>query len=181
MARESDPSWTPGTRVWAAETAYYPGKYHDLNIEFGIVMPAGTPALGDPPDFGEPGPKTVEPPEPGMVPIHWNHVSKCSWEHPATLVTELHPEVMEETAGRAADARRRETLRSVSSTRKRLRRPALTVTIDEDLKERVDQALDAVDSTYREHAIAFLRWLIRDTDELPPRPDYPLPYFKYGE
>ncbi|WP_327100271.1 hypothetical protein OIE68_16770 [Nocardia vinacea] len=76
---------------------------------------------------------------------------------------------------------RREELKIVPSTPKRNRNPAVSLTLDSELKERVEQALQAVDSTYREHVIAFLRWFIRDTDELPARPDYRLPHFPYGE
>lgn len=180
MAEESHKAWQPGTRVWASEEASFPGKYFDMNFSFGIVMPMGTPALAPPSDLGESEVKTAEPPEPGMIPIHWNHVAKCSWEHVSDLVDELASDVQEQTANLVAQARREE-LKIVPSTPKRNRNPAVSLTLDSELKERVEQALQAVDSTYREHAIAFLRWFIRDTDELPPRPDYRLPYFPYGE
>ncbi|MEU7141696.1 hypothetical protein ABZ942_19755 [Nocardia sp. NPDC046473] len=167
--------------MWAAEEAFFPGKYHDMNFSFGIVMPMGTPALATPAELGEREVKTTKPPEVGMIPIHWNHVSKCSWEHTSELVNELTPDVEEDAANLAIDVRRREALKAVPSRPKRARKPVMTVALDAELKERVEQALRAVDSTYREHATAFIRWFVRDTDELPSRPDYPLPYFPYGE
>ncbi|MDD4865724.1 MAG: hypothetical protein PHQ28_00905 [Mycobacterium sp.] len=50
------------------------------------------------------------------------------------------------------------------------RYPAITPRPDPDLRERAKQAVAEVDSTLNGHVIGFLRWLVRDTDELPPRP-----------
>jgi len=55
------------------------------------------------------------------------------------------------------------------------RYPAITPRPDPELRERAKQAVAEVDSTLNGHVIAFLRWLVRDTDELPPRPDQRVP------
>jgi hypothetical protein len=50
---------------------------------------------------------------------------------------------------------------------------ARTYRPDPELYERAQDAVKAVDSTMNDHINAFLRWLVRDTDELPERPAKP--------
>jgi hypothetical protein len=50
---------------------------------------------------------------------------------------------------------------------------ARTYRPDPELYERAQAAVKQVDSTMNEHINAFLRWLVRDTDELPDRPAKP--------
>ncbi|MFE3254251.1 hypothetical protein ACFXPS_05530 [Nocardia sp. NPDC059091] len=170
--------WKPGTRVWWFDEAYIVSKSHDPNFGFGIIMPPGTPAIDqDASEPGEPDVKSTEPPKAGLVPVHWDALSKCYWEPAEELVAELQPDV-QEWADNLRAQYRRDQLRVVS---KRVRKPALTLTVDEEFKQRVEKSLRAVNSSYREHVLAFLRWFMRETDELPPRPDYPIPYFAYGE
>lgn len=47
---------------------------------------------------------------------------------------------------------------------------ARTYRPDPEVYEQARAAVAAVDSTMNEHINAFLRWLIGETDELPPRP-----------
>jgi hypothetical protein len=47
---------------------------------------------------------------------------------------------------------------------------ARTYRPDPELYEQAKDAVREVDSTMNEHINAFLRWLIRETEELPPRP-----------
>ncbi|MGI5220602.1 hypothetical protein [Nocardia sp. CA-290969] len=49
----------------------------------------------------------------------------------------------------------------------------MTVRADPDLHERSKAAVAAVDSNLNAHVVAFLRWLVHDTDELPTRPAEP--------
>ncbi|WP_157574604.1 hypothetical protein [Nocardia jejuensis] len=153
-------------------------KHHDPNFEFGIVMPPGTPAITD--DIlepGEPEVKSTAPPAADMLPIHWNAPSKCYWVPRDELVYELESDV-QEWAEHIRAQYLRNRLRLVS---KRVRKPTVAVTVDEDLKQKVEKALLAVDSNHRDHLLGFLRWLVRETDELPARPDYPIPHIPYGE
>ncbi|MGJ6127470.1 hypothetical protein QN239_33355 [Mycolicibacterium sp. Y3] len=55
------------------------------------------------------------------------------------------------------------------------RYPAITPRPDPELRERAKQAVAEVDSTLNGHIIAFLRWLVGDTDELPRRPGQRVP------
>ena len=48
--------------------------------------------------------------------------------------------------------------------------PARTYRPEPDLHARAKAAVAEVDSTLNAHINAFLRWLIRETDELPKRP-----------
>ncbi|WP_280336077.1 hypothetical protein [Nocardia wallacei] len=48
--------------------------------------------------------------------------------------------------------------------------PVITVRADPDLHERAKSAVAQVDSNLNTHVVAFMRWLVHDTDELPPRP-----------
>lgn len=48
--------------------------------------------------------------------------------------------------------------------------PAITPRPDPELKRRAQIAVAQVDSDLNAHVIAFLRWLVHDTDELPARP-----------
>lgn len=48
--------------------------------------------------------------------------------------------------------------------------PAKTYRPEPELHERAKAAVAEVDSTLNAHISAFLRWLVRDTDELPARP-----------
>jgi hypothetical protein len=50
------------------------------------------------------------------------------------------------------------------------RYPAITPRPDPELKRRAQEAVEAVGSDLNAHVIAFLRWLVGDTDELPERP-----------
>jgi hypothetical protein len=50
------------------------------------------------------------------------------------------------------------------------RYPAITPRPAPELRERAKRAVSEVDSSLNKHVIDFLRWLVRDTDELPPRP-----------
>lgn len=50
---------------------------------------------------------------------------------------------------------------------------ARTYRPDPELYERAQAAVQKVDSTMNDHINAFLRWLVRDTDELPERPAKP--------
>lgn len=49
-------------------------------------------------------------------------------------------------------------------------RKARTFRPDPDVYERAKAAVDEVDSDMNKHLNGFLSWLVRDTDELPPRP-----------
>lgn len=51
------------------------------------------------------------------------------------------------------------------------KRTARTYRPDPDVYARAQTAVAAVDSDMNTHINAFLLWLIRDTDELPARPD----------
>ena len=55
------------------------------------------------------------------------------------------------------------------------RYPAITPRPAPDLRERAKLAVAEVDSTLNGHVIEFLRWLVGDTDELPPRPAKRIP------
>ncbi|MGK8559548.1 hypothetical protein [Nocardia gipuzkoensis] len=48
--------------------------------------------------------------------------------------------------------------------------PVMTVRPDPDLHQRAKAAVALVDSNLNAHVVAFLRWLVHDTDDLPPRP-----------
>ncbi|WP_186818752.1 hypothetical protein [Nocardia ninae] len=48
--------------------------------------------------------------------------------------------------------------------------PVMTVRPDPDLHERAKVAVADVGSNLNAHVVAFLRWLVHDTDQLPPRP-----------
>lgn len=48
--------------------------------------------------------------------------------------------------------------------------PARTFRPEPELYERAKAAVAAVDSDMNGHLVAFLRWLTRETDELPARP-----------
>lgn len=50
-------------------------------------------------------------------------------------------------------------------------RRARTYRPDPELYERSKAAVAEVDSTMNDHINGFLRWLTRETDELPPRPE----------
>lgn len=56
--------------------------------------------------------------------------------------------------------------------------PAITPRPAPELRERAKLAVAEVNSTLNGHIIDFLRWLVGDTDELPPRPKKPIPPFK---
>lgn len=56
--------------------------------------------------------------------------------------------------------------------------PAITPRPAPELRERAKEAVAEVNSTLNGHIIDFLRWLVGDTDELPPRPKKPIPPFK---
>lgn len=49
-------------------------------------------------------------------------------------------------------------------------RRARTYRPDPDVYERAKVAVEEVDSDINKHLNGFLSWLVRDTDELPPRP-----------
>lgn len=49
-------------------------------------------------------------------------------------------------------------------------RRARTFRPDPDVYERAKAAVDEVGSDMNKHLNGFLSWLVRDTDELPPRP-----------
>ncbi|MFI2334148.1 hypothetical protein ACH474_12200 [Nocardia rhamnosiphila] len=51
--------------------------------------------------------------------------------------------------------------------------PVVTVRVDPALHERAKVAVSEVDSNLNAHVVAFLRWLVHDTDELPARPVEP--------
>jgi hypothetical protein len=51
------------------------------------------------------------------------------------------------------------------------RHPAITPRPEPELKRRAQAAVAEVGSDLNAHVIAFLRWLVGDTDELPARPD----------
>jgi hypothetical protein len=53
------------------------------------------------------------------------------------------------------------------------RHPAAVYRPDPDLYRRARMAVAEVDSDMNAHVLAFLRWLVRDTDELPARPEEP--------
>ena len=55
------------------------------------------------------------------------------------------------------------------------RYPAITPRPDPELRQRAKHAVAEVDSTLTGHIIGFLRWLVGDTDELPPRPAQRVP------
>jgi hypothetical protein len=48
---------------------------------------------------------------------------------------------------------------------------AITPRPPDELRERAQAAVAEVGSDLNAHVIAFLRWLVGDTDELPARPD----------
>jgi hypothetical protein len=50
------------------------------------------------------------------------------------------------------------------------RYPAITPRPHPDLKRRAQEAVAEVGSDLNAHVIAFLHWLVGDTDELPARP-----------
>ncbi|MGA4786744.1 hypothetical protein [Nocardia sp. AB354] len=50
------------------------------------------------------------------------------------------------------------------------RNPVMTVRPDRDLHLRAKAAVAEVDSNLNAHVIAFLRWLVHETDDLPQRP-----------
>jgi hypothetical protein len=54
------------------------------------------------------------------------------------------------------------------------RYPAITPRPHPELKRRAQEAVAEVDSDLNAHVIAFLQWLVGDTDELPPRPSRPV-------
>ncbi|AOS94737.1 MULTISPECIES: hypothetical protein [Mycobacterium avium complex (MAC)] len=58
------------------------------------------------------------------------------------------------------------------------RYPAITPRPEPELRERAKIAVSQVDSTLNAHVIEFLRWLVRDTDELPARPSRRIPRSK---
>ncbi|GGL44318.1 hypothetical protein GCM10011588_68810 [Nocardia jinanensis] len=51
--------------------------------------------------------------------------------------------------------------------------PVMTVRADPELHERSKAAVAAIDSNLNAHVVAFLRWLVHDTDEFPTRPAEP--------
>lgn len=51
--------------------------------------------------------------------------------------------------------------------------PVMTVRADPDLRERAKAAVAEVDSNLNAHVVAFMRWLVHETDELPSRPAAP--------
>jgi hypothetical protein len=55
--------------------------------------------------------------------------------------------------------------------------PAAIYRVDPQLQRRVKLAVSQVDSDVNSHIVAFLRWLVHDTEELPPRPAKPVPQF----
>lgn len=52
----------------------------------------------------------------------------------------------------------------------RHRHKAITPRPPEELRERAQAAVAEVGSTMNAHVIAFLKWLVNDTDQLPERP-----------
>ncbi|MDZ7917741.1 MAG: hypothetical protein U5O16_39005 [Rhodococcus sp. (in: high G+C Gram-positive bacteria)] len=55
------------------------------------------------------------------------------------------------------------------------RYPAAVYRTDPRLRKRAQIAVHEVDSDLNSHIVAFLRWLVHDTDALPPRPSEPIP------
>ncbi|MHA6806306.1 hypothetical protein [Salinifilum ghardaiensis] len=53
------------------------------------------------------------------------------------------------------------------------RNPAVIYRPDPDLHNRAKAAVTEVGSDMNAHVLGFLRWLVGDTDQLPPRPDQP--------
>ncbi len=53
--------------------------------------------------------------------------------------------------------------------------PAAIYRADPQLQRRVKMAVSQLDSDVNSHIVAFLRWLVHDTEELPPRPAKPVP------
>lgn len=51
--------------------------------------------------------------------------------------------------------------------------PVMTVRVDPELHERAKTAVAQADSNLNAHVIAFLHWLVHDTDELPTRTEVP--------
>ncbi|MEV4234061.1 hypothetical protein AB0J47_02660 [Nocardia sp. NPDC049737] len=49
----------------------------------------------------------------------------------------------------------------------------MTVRVDPELHERAKTAVAQADSNLNAHVIAFLHWLVHDTDELPTRTEVP--------
>lgn len=49
--------------------------------------------------------------------------------------------------------------------------PVVTVRTDPELHERAKAAVAEIDSNLNAHVVAFLQWLVHDTDDLPQRPD----------
>ncbi|MGY4100515.1 toxin-antitoxin system HicB family antitoxin [Nocardia sp. R16R-3T] len=47
----------------------------------------------------------------------------------------------------------------------------MTVRVDPELHERAKTAVAQSDSNLNAHVVAFLRWLVHDTEELPTRPE----------
>jgi hypothetical protein len=50
-----------------------------------------------------------------------------------------------------------------------------TYRVDPELRRRARVAVEQVGSDMNGHVVAFLRWLVGDTDELPPRPPERVP------
>lgn len=55
------------------------------------------------------------------------------------------------------------------------RHPAITPRPPAELRDRAKIAVAEVGSNLNDHVIAFLRWLVHDQDEPPPRPAKPIP------
>lgn len=55
------------------------------------------------------------------------------------------------------------------------RNPAITPRPPVELRDRAYAAVDEVGSNLNAHVIAFLQWLVGDTDELPARPEMRIP------
>lgn len=55
------------------------------------------------------------------------------------------------------------------------RHPAITPRPPAELRERAKKAVAEVGSDLNAHVIAFLRWLVHDEPEPPPRPAKPIP------
>lgn len=53
------------------------------------------------------------------------------------------------------------------------RYPVMTIRADPELHERAKAAVAQLDSNLNAHVIAFMRWLVHETDELPVRPESP--------
>lgn len=55
------------------------------------------------------------------------------------------------------------------------RYPSAIYRAEPTLRDRAKTAVHQVDSDLNSHIVAFLRWLVHDTDALPPRPAQPVP------